>query len=122
MSDQGVITENGFKKLHVAETVAFAIENIPTVNKETLEKFLQLVHTTGTAGCITPEQIVNKMRLTMKYIPNACPYSLMVLAELLELKTPALSKHASHLSPHRLNGSQTTSPTTNRRPAITVTR
>jgi len=120
MSEQVVTPENGFKKLQLTDTVAFAIANIPTVHKETLEKFLQLVHTTGTAGALTPEQIINKMRLTMKYIPNACPYSLMVVAELLELKTPALAKPEASFPP--LNGSQASVPPASRRPAISMAR
>ena len=121
MTNQVVAPEDGFKKLHIAETVAFAIDNIPSVNKTTLEKFLQLVHTTGTAGLMTPEQIMNKMRLTLKYIPDACPYSLMVLAELLELKTSTLSE-SSPQALLQLNGSQAKTPAINRRPAIDLAR
>ena len=38
-------------------------------------------------------QVVKKMFLTIKYIPNACPYSMKVLAELLELDVPNLPPH-----------------------------
>jgi len=105
MSDQ-INAEKGLKKLQVADTVAFAIENIPIVDKTTLEKFLQLVHTTGTFGLITQEQIINKMRLTMKYIPDACPHSLLILAELLELKTAGLPRISLSKLFASLNGSQ----------------
>ena len=109
MCDQSVNTENGFKKLQVADTVAFAIENIPSVDKRTLEKFLQLVHTTGTFGIITCEQLVNKMRLMMKYIPNACPHSLLVVAELLEIKTPPLPNISPTTLPNQLGDLQPSS-------------
>lgn len=109
-NNQIVNTEYGFKKLHVADTVAFASENIPTVDKPTLEKFLQLIHTTGTFGLITHRQIVNKMRLTLKYVPNACPHSLLVIAELLELKTSTLSKSPPATLPDHLNGSRAGAP------------
>ncbi|MEM7032866.1 MAG: hypothetical protein AAF629_25175 [Chloroflexota bacterium] len=93
MSNQPNNPEVHFKKSQLADTVAFAIENIPTVDKATMVKFLQLVNTTGTFGEMSTEQVVKKMLLTIKYIPNACPYSMKVLAELLELDVPNLPHH-----------------------------
>lgn len=76
---------NAIKKLYVSEMVLFAINSIPEVDQTTLEKFLELVNATGTFGILSHEQILTKMRLTLRYIPNACPRSLQILAELLEI-------------------------------------
>jgi hypothetical protein len=78
-------TPGEIKKRYVTETVLFAINNIPDVDRATLERFLELVNATGSFGMMTYDQILNKMRLTLKYVPNACSYSLRVLAELLEI-------------------------------------
>ena len=90
MSQTATPSTNEIKKLQVKETVLFAINNIPQVDRATLEKFLELVNATGTFGAISHEQLVTKMNLTMKYIPGACAYSLVVLADLLELQVPSL--------------------------------
>ena len=76
---------NAIKKLEIKETVLFAINHIPQVDQATLEKFLDLVNATGTFGAISHEQILAKMALTLKYIPDACPHSLLILADLLEM-------------------------------------
>jgi len=81
--------ERTIKKLELKETVLFAINHIPQVNKATLEKFLELVNATGTFGAMSHEQILKKMALTLKYIPNACPQSLLILADLLEIPRQA---------------------------------
>jgi hypothetical protein len=85
MSNSKTRHSAGIKKLYVSETVFFAINNIPEVDHTTLEKFLELVNATGTFGVLSHEQILTKMRLTLRYIPNACPRSLDILAELLEI-------------------------------------
>jgi hypothetical protein len=76
---------NAIKKLEIKETVLFAINHIPQVDQATLEKFLELVNATGTFGVISHEQILTKMALTLKYVPDACPHSLLILADLLEI-------------------------------------
>lgn len=95
MSNQNGNADHRFKKMQLADTVTFAIENIPSVDKHTLDKFLQLVHTTGTFGDMTATQIMNKMVLTLKYVPNACLFTMKVLAELLELEPAQLPRHLS---------------------------
>ena len=77
------------KKLQVKDAVSFAIENIPQADQLTLEKFLAIVNTTGTFGSLTHEQFREKMRFTLKYIPDACPHSLLIVAELLEIPMTA---------------------------------
>lgn len=76
------------KRLHVEAAVLFAINNIPGVDKETLEKFLELVNVTGNFGSITEDQLIDKMSLIMKHIPGACQRSLLTVAELLDIRFP----------------------------------
>ena len=73
------------KKIDLTQTIKFAIEYVPGADRETLETFLALVNTTGTFGSVTCEQIITKMRLTLKHVPTASVQSLLMLAELLEL-------------------------------------
>ena len=73
------------KKYHNEETVNFAINHIPEVDQATLERFLELVYTSGNFGSISLDQISQKMRLTLKYVPGACSCSLLILIELLGL-------------------------------------
>ena len=106
MSTTTMLPTGGLKKLQIKETVLFAINNIPDVDQATLEKFLESVNATGTFGSMSHEQIVTKMRLTLKYIPNACPHSFLILADLLEIPPPLpLPSHPLSL-PTAHNGSQ----------------
>lgn len=95
------------KKLQVSEAVSFAIDKIPEVDQKTLEKFLDLVNTSGTFGTISREQIETKMQLTLKYIPNACQDSLLVLADLLEISVSPFQQFSdqplAHLPTSRVN-------------------
>jgi len=121
MTEQTLPVQDGFKKEHVAETVTFALNNIPDIDQPTVEKFLQLLHTTGTFGLITPDQIINKMRLTLKYIPNACAHSLFIIAELLELKTASLpNMPAPETLPRHLHDSQPILPHLNGRRPVRI--
>ena len=72
-------------KRHVAATVLFAINNVPHADKATLERFLELVNATGNFGAISQQQLIHKMELLKKYVPETCEYSLLTLAELLEI-------------------------------------
>ena len=76
-------------KRYVETTVLFAINHIPYADKTTLEKFLELVNATGNFGPISGEQLLHKMNLLKKYVPDICEYSLTMLAELLGLQWPA---------------------------------
>ena len=66
----------------------FAMRNIPETDEFTLKKFLELVNTTGSIGPITLEQLKEAMRLTIKYMPQTCPYSLLIVVELLNVHLP----------------------------------
>lgn len=76
------------KKQHVEAAILFAIDNIPGIDEDTLQKFLEFVNVTGNFGSISQEELLEKMRLIRKYIPGSCGYSLLTLAELLEMDLP----------------------------------
>ena len=73
------------KKLQLHQTVKFAILSIPTVDRRTLETLLELVNVDGTHGSISQARLMAKMRLMLKYVPETCAPSLLILADLLEL-------------------------------------
>ena len=75
-------------KKHVAAMATFAINNIPGADKFTLQKFLELMNTTGSFGPITVEQLIQKMSFMLKYIPETCGRSLLILVELLDIYVP----------------------------------
>ena len=75
------------KREKVEAAVTFAAQNIPGVDKATLHKFLEFVNTSNDFGTVTTHELLEKMRLLRKYIPNSCEYSLMMVAELLDLNT-----------------------------------
>jgi len=85
------VSNNEVKKLQVEEIVLFAINNIPDIDTTTLKQFLELVNAGGTFGSISHEQILKKMRMVLKYIPNACVSSLLILTDLLEIELSAPS-------------------------------
>ena len=87
MSNQQ-IAANEIKKLQLKETVLFAMNNIPNTDPTTLKQFLELVNAGGTFGTISYDQILKKMYQVMKYIPGACPYSMLVMVDLLEIQMP----------------------------------
>jgi hypothetical protein len=88
MNKAKIAPVNQIKKLHVQATVEFAINNIPGVDQNTLEKFLELVNATGNFGPISEDEIIEKMNLIMKYIPGACGRSLLTVVELLDIRFP----------------------------------
>ena len=78
-------TTNAIKKLHLKETALFATTNIPGIDAGTLDALLNLATVDGTHGSISQTRLVGKMRQVLKYVPGACPRSLAILADLLEL-------------------------------------
>jgi hypothetical protein len=76
---------NAYKKLHIQETVLFALKHIPQLDEPTLTALLELVNATGSFGSLSRAELLNKMHLTLKYVPSACPHSLLVLADLLDI-------------------------------------
>ncbi len=98
------------KKLHLEAMVLFAINNVPQADSETLKRFLELVNANGSFGSISHDQILTKMNQVIKYIPGACANSLIILMDLLEIKSrPQLSLNASRrqASHHNKKGEMT---------------
>lgn len=79
------------KKLHVKDTVIFAVKHVPETNQATLEKFLELVNTDGNYGYISQEQLLTKIGLALRYVPNVCLNSLLVVTDLLDVSLPLLT-------------------------------
>lgn len=77
------------KKAQIEETALFAINNIPEVHGATLKKFLELVNAGGTYGSISHRQLIKKMVMVVRYIPNACVHTLLILTDLLEIEIPS---------------------------------
>jgi hypothetical protein len=76
-------------KKQINALTVFAIHNIPGTDAFTLNKFLELINTTGSFGSITLEQLKEAMRLTLKYVPHTCAPSLLIVVELLRVHLPA---------------------------------
>lgn len=70
-------------KLHIQETIYFAIRNIPQVDDRTLDKFWDLVNADKTHTVMTYNQLTAKANLVLKYIPQACAQSLSIMVDLL---------------------------------------
>ena len=79
---------NEIKKLHLQEVVLFAINYIPQADTRTLKLFLELVNAGGTFGAISQEQILKKMQQVLRYVPDASVSSLLIVLDLLEIKSP----------------------------------
>ena len=75
-------------KRHIEAAVLFAIGHIPQVDAATLEKFLELVNINGNFGCLSNQQLLQKMTLLVKLVPTVCGPSLLTLAELLGICVP----------------------------------
>ena len=95
---------NEIKKHHLEEMVLFAINNIPDIDPVTLERFMELVNTGGNFGKISHKQILRKMHQVLKYIPNACGQSLLILMDLLEIKSfDQLALTGSHVGSAKMD-------------------
>ena len=75
-------------KRHIEAAVFFAISHVPQIDATTLEKFLELVNINGNFGTLSDQQLLQKMALLVKHVPNACGLSLLTLAELLGVCVP----------------------------------
>lgn len=81
-------TQMEISKLHLHETVRFALEAIPDIHVNSLEKLVELVNTDGSHGTICQERLIAKMRHVLKYVPGACTESLLIVVDLLEIPIP----------------------------------
>ncbi len=88
MQQQAMLSHE-IKKIQVKEIVLFAINNIPEADSNTLKQFLELINAGGTFGSISHAQIIKKMHMVLRYIPQACVHSLLILTDLLEIELPS---------------------------------
>ncbi|HMQ50457.1 MAG TPA: hypothetical protein PKD98_00035 [Anaerolineae bacterium] len=84
-------------KQYISALVSFAIRHIPQADEQTLNKFLELLRTNGGFGSVTLEQLINTMRLTLKYVPQASASSLLTLLELIGAHCPLELQITPHL-------------------------
>ncbi len=99
---------DAIKKLHVEATANFAISHIPTVDEDTLVKFVELVNIAGNFGTIKKEQVAFKMTQILKYIPGACEQTLRTVGDLLDVPFPeAEAPGQSHPETGKVVGSIT---------------
>lgn len=73
------------KKRHITLMAEFAYKRIDQTDQHTLENFVQYVNATDSHGSLTPGQFYRKVELFLKYVAKACPASLSILADLLEI-------------------------------------
>lgn len=81
------------KKVEIKETVQFAIRHIPQADTLTLEKFLELIFASGNYGAMSYDAILIKIQQVLRYIPDACPHSLLILTDLLGVPITALTNN-----------------------------
>ena len=97
------MTDQEINKRDVAATVMFAINNIPHANDETLERFLELVNATGNFGPVSHRELIEKMILLKKFVPDTCDYSLLAVAELLGIALTTHNFENEHLLLKEIN-------------------
>ena len=90
-------------KRDVAATVLFAINNIPAADEDTLVRFLELVNATGNFGPVSHQELIEKMILLKKYIPDTCDYSLLALSELLGIQISLSTTAKNNFLPKEIN-------------------
>lgn len=78
---------NQIKKQQVEAAALFAISNIPELDPTTTRRYLELVNATS-FDPISRDELCEKMRLLLKYVPSSCYFSLLILAELLDISAP----------------------------------
>lgn len=71
------------QKQDIRDAALFALECIPQVNEPTLEGFIELLYASGDTHRVTVQEVVLKMQDILYYSPEACPRSLMVVADLV---------------------------------------
>jgi len=98
--NKGVVPHKAkINKRLICSRITFAINNIPGVDAFTLRKLQELLSTPeGGFGFITLEQLIADMELILKYIPGACGYSLLTLAELIEGSLPPARQEEQRFS------------------------
>ncbi len=88
------------KKQQVEAAALFALSNIPEIDPTTTRRYLELVNATN-FDPISRDELREKMRLLLKYVPGSCYFSLYVLAALLDIKapcTPAIKTYSAWMT------------------------
>jgi hypothetical protein len=76
---------------YIVGAADFAVKHVQGIDRRTMRWLVELVEVSGDGGWITEGELLEKMRLLRKYIPGSCQYSMLVLAELLELNLPQVA-------------------------------
>jgi hypothetical protein len=79
---------SGIEKRYIVAMSTFAIKHIPGTDPVTLEKFIELISVGGTHGSLSDKQLVEKMRIMVKYVPDTNLHSLLTLIELMDIYLP----------------------------------
>ena len=79
-------TTTALTKTEVQKMVIFAISHLPQLDTTTLENFLARVNANCKNTSITPRDLATQIQRTRRYFPNACVYSLQVVADLLDVQ------------------------------------
>ena len=98
MSNSMMVPGRKIDKRHIEASVLFAINHIPKVDEQTLATFLELVNLSGNFGSISDQQLIHKMALLTKLVPNVCQDSLLALAQLLDICVPVNIGYTLNLS------------------------
>ena len=75
---------------YIASVAKFAEKHIQGIDQKTMRWLVELVEISGSGGWVTEYDLLERMRLLRKYVPGSCQYTMLVLAELLELNLPAV--------------------------------
>jgi len=78
--------------LYVKQIILFALDNIPQADENTLKNFLQLVNATGSFNSLSHKEILHRMDIVLKYVPDTCPHSFAILVELLDIPLSSSEK------------------------------
>lgn len=83
---------SGIEKRYIVAMSTFAIKHIPGTDPVTLEKFVELINVGGSHGSISDKQLIDKMRLMVKLVPDTNIPSLLTLVELMDIDLPLKMK------------------------------
>jgi hypothetical protein len=81
---------SGLSKYEVRKMVTFALNHLPQLDENTLESFMDRINANYGTGRIKPHELASQIQRTGRFYSQACPYTLQVLADLIDvqLKNP----------------------------------
>ena len=97
MNNQNRRFKYRIEKKYISARIMFAMKNVPGVDQFTLNKLLELLNTTGTFGWITARQLVNDMKLMIKYVPGTSIPTLLIFIDLIDVWLPLNPKDKDEL-------------------------